>query len=88
VVNQVYKKDSYKRSYSEANTATNKLDSCINIVEEIIRAFSDNDITCKDCRKLVADIISVHLVNTAREGGLSTSQLTEETQYVSHIENI
>jgi hypothetical protein len=51
VISEILEKDHYK--------ATDKLYAC---VEDIIQAFSDGGKTCKDCRKLVADIISDRLL--------------------------
>jgi hypothetical protein len=88
VINQLLGKDGYKRSYLAPDTEKSYL--CINIVEDIIGAFSNNNVkTCDSCRQLVADIISAYLVNTARRGGLLTTQLTEkDTQFAKHKEII
>jgi hypothetical protein len=81
MVTELLGKEGFKRSYLDSNKVTPRPDSCINIVEDIIEAFSDNNNikTCDSCRQLVADIISNHL-----GGGLSTEKLTEGTQYAEH----
>jgi 5-methylcytosine-specific restriction endonuclease McrA len=57
---RVLEEDAYK-SYQRKPVDT-KVNSCVNVVEDIIETFSSKNKTCKNCRKLVADIISFHLV--------------------------
>jgi hypothetical protein len=75
VVNQVHEIADYK--------VTEKLCLCI---EDIIQAFSDGDITCKDCRKLVADIISDRLLAghevETREPDVNVNQFEKHSEII------
>ena len=58
MVTNILGKEQYKSYPFE-----HRINSCINTVESIIETFSnDNTKTCNNCRRLVADIISLHLL--------------------------
>lgn len=90
MVTRILDKPGYKVKHSYPDNTNDKLSACMNVVEDIIHTFSNKDVkTCVNCRRLLADIISNHLLGehatgeggyelTARESGVIINDRTRD----------